>query len=657
MLLNPIKKNPRVARLILFIISILCAVLAQTSFSSFKSLNAGLILYLASFTFLLAAYIVGKKFILNNKSRKNYLNSIESSTAPGGTDKLLFRVISYLLFGYVVYKAYTLSDNIITMVFWLLCMAFLVFSLTSLEQLKADILSGFKKLNRTDWMIIAGIFLLATVLRIYNLGSIPSVNQEEGFAAMGAYDVMNGTVKGPFQFGPKSAWGWTYYSGLYFYGHAFFMKLAGISVFGNRFFAAICGILSVMVTMSFGRLLFDKRVAYISGVLVAVLGVNVHFSRFGFPFISNALMGIVTLYLILLSEKKRSPYIFALAGISIGIAQFTWSAARVLPLVALFFYGYKCIQERQYIKKYFFHLVSLLTGFVFSFLPLILPLKEKMPNFMEGAKRDFVFGGFMAEHQGKALTIYDKISVVADNVKKALLEFNFYEDLGYCYDGPGPMLPFFTSILFVIGLFYIIIRWKKPSSFLIILAFLGTTCGLVALSSFSPNYQRAVVIFCLLPVLVAVGIKAILDVIPLKKLKTKLPMILIIFCLVAGLFAENYNDYFNKVLTKSNDNIGESNIVGTYINDMDTPCDVYIPSPPMHVPWILSYYLKEDRRDFDSSDLEKAVSTASAKPGKKAVFILLYDVNDKLQYLKDKLPNGKLEPIAGRSKINAYTVN
>jgi 4-amino-4-deoxy-L-arabinose transferase-like glycosyltransferase len=659
MLLSLIKRYPQGAKTILFLISFLFAVSAQTSFSFFGSLNNGLILYLVSFIFLLTAFIVSKRLPSENTDQEDYLYYIESDTSSlKTTNTLYYKIISYVLFGFVIFKAFTLSDNLITMFIWLLCLAFFVLSLTSFKELRSDIMSGFNKLNKKDWLIIIGIFLLASVLRIYKLDSIPlSINQEEGFAAVGAYDVLNGTLKGPFQFGPKSAWGWTYYSGLYYYGHAVFMKLAGISIFGNRLFAAVCGIFSVIVTMGFGRLFFDKKVAYISGLLVAVFGAHIHFSRFGFPFISNALMGIVTLYLILLSEKKRSPYIFALAGMSIGISQFTWSAARLLPLVALFFYGYKCIQERQYIKKYFFHLVSLLTGFVFSFLPLILPLNEKLPNFMEGSKRDFIFGGFMSEHQEKVLTIYDQILILIDYIKKALLEFNFFKDNGYCYGGPKPMLPFFTSILFAIGLFYIVIKWKKPSSFLFLLAFLGTTCGLVALSTHSPNYQRMVVILCLPPISVAVGIKVILDFIPFNKLKVKLSVVVIIFCLLAYLFAENYNDYFNAFISHSNKNIQESNTIGTYINNMDAPYPVYIPSPPMHIPWVLSFYLKEGRRNIDSSTLEKAVSRANNEPGKKAVFILLYDNKNKIQYLKYNFPNGKLEPMPGNSSINVFTIN
>lgn len=659
MLLNPIKKNPQISRFILFLFSILFAVSAQIFFSFFNSLNTGLLLYLGSFIFLLAAFITGKDLPCDGDDIKNYPYSIESSPTHVKTTKVFISVIPYILFFYVIFKAYTLSDNLITMFFWVLCLALLVLSHTSLKQLKSDILSGFKKLSKKDWLIITGIFLLASVLRIYNLDSIPyTINQEEGFAAMGAYEVLDGTLKGPFQIGPKSVWGWTYYSGLYYYGHAFFMKLAGINIFGNRLFAAVCGILSVMVTMSFGRLLFDKKIAYISGLLVAVFGAHIHFSRFGFPFISNALMGIVTLYLILLSEKKRSHYMFTLTGISIGISQYTWSAARVILLVALLFYIYKCIQERQYIKKYFSHIISLLTGFVFSFLPLILPFNKKLPNFIEGVKRDHIFKGFKGEYHESFLTIYDQFSILIDSIKKALLEFNFFNDMGYCYGGPNPMLPFFTSILFALGLFYFIIKWKKPSSFLVLSAFLCTTCGLVALSGNSPNYQRMVVILCLPPVFVAVGIKLLLEYIPFDKLKTKLPVALIMVCLFAGyLFSENFNDYFNTFIPYSNNNTQESNIVGTYINDLDTPCNVYIPSPPMHVPWILSFYLEEDRRSIDSSPLEIAISKVKKASGKKAVFILMNNDTTVIHHLMDKFPNGKLKVLGGKSNIIAFTVN
>jgi 4-amino-4-deoxy-L-arabinose transferase-like glycosyltransferase len=290
--------NSKFLKIMLLIFILFSAIAGQIQYAFYKAELKGSIYYLISFINIILLYA-----LLRKKGAENTNKTIEDITENAKKPELhknpLFahpalKIISFTLFVIILYQAYSLTDNIISILIWL-CMLFL-FILSFLKIKLYDIPNKLKNIiyniKTRDAVLFFIILITAIVFRVYNLEKIPlEVNQEEGFASVGALEVLSGVLKGPFDFGPKSAPGWTYYSGLYYYGHAFFIKIFGNSIIGNRMFAAIAGILCVPVTMLFTKEAAGKKTAYLAGFLVAVFGVHIHFSRFGFMFIHSALWG------------------------------------------------------------------------------------------------------------------------------------------------------------------------------------------------------------------------------------------------------------------------------------------------------------------------------------------------------------------------------
>lgn len=634
-------------QLYLTIFMLLFAITGQICFSILKDVNLGISLYLFSFLSVVIISLYSRKAnqdkSLNFRVEKNY------------NLKLHLQIAALVLFVYVIYTAYSKKDTLLTFLIWCLLLALYVLSFLNVRETIKKINSRLRSINRIDWLIMAGIMLLASFLRIYELGSIPKpINQEEGFAAAGAMEVTNGTMKGPFEIGPKTVWGWTYYSGLYYYGHALFVNIFGLNMTGNRMFAAVSGIIAVLITMAIARAVFNKRIAYISGVLVALMGVHIHFSRFGFPFIQNALFGAIVILLLVMCEKKRYMFIFALAGISIGIAQYTWSAARVLMAVAVCYLIFKTIQERNYLKNHIIHISAMIIGFIFAFLPYIVPFQDKIPNFIEGAKRDFIFGGFMSPHKDQVLNLMDKLVLLKDYSVQALLEFNFYPDIGYCYAGPGPMLPFVTSILFAIGLFYLITMWKKPNSIILLLLFFGTIVGLVALTG-QPNYQRAVVLLSLPPIFAALGIDRICDFISNRFTFKKSYLTVAVAVLLTFVVFENYNDYFNIFMKKSHDNPNRISRIAEYIKTADPSYEIYMPDLDLHGHYLINIYIGNSNR-VHYGQIDKVISKQKSNPNKKSLFILFESITGKANIIEGAFAKHNSYNLNGDDNIKIITV-
>jgi hypothetical protein len=344
-------------------------------------------------------------------------------------------------------------------------------------------------------------------------------------------------------------------------------------------FAAVSGIIAVLITMAIAKAMFNKRICYIAGFIVAVFGIHIHFSRFGFPFIQNALFGAIVILLLVLCEKKRYLYIFALTGISIGIAQYTWSAARVL------------MDQLLLLKKY---------------------------------------------------------------AVQALLEFNFYPDRGYCYAGPGPMLPFITSILFAIGLFYLITMWKKPNSLTLLLLFFGTVFGLVAMTGV-PNYQRAVVLLSLPPIFAALAVDKIYEFISKYFTFKRSYVNVILVVLITFLVFENYNDYFNVFIKNSHANPNRITKISEFIKTQDPSYKLYLPDVDLHTQYLVNIYLGNTRKVY-YGQIDKVINDHKNNSKEKAVFILFESVTQKAHIIENAFSKETSYNLNGDDGIKIITV-
>lgn len=630
-----------------FLVSVIFALAGQYQFSYSRDLETGSVLYLFAIILFYTSYRFQQKEQTFGCYSTDDDKGLIKPEAPISLDlksrQPWLLLLSFVLFAYVLFLAYQETASIFTLFAWTASLILFLISFMDLRKVTIKNLQIFITKNLYELIAVGLITVVALWLRLYQLGVLPlGVNQEEGFAGMGALDVIEGRLSNPFGFGPVTASGWTYYSALYFYGEALFIKLFGVDIFSIRLFSAIAGTLSVIFAYLLAREIWGRGVGIISGILVAVAGINIHFSRFAFPLIHTCLFGTITLFFVVRAIKNKAPADFVLTGFSIGLAQYFWTASRILPFIAFIFFIFKIIQERNFIARHYKGLIILFVAFVLTLAPLALPIEKKFWNFTEGASRDFVFGGWMATDYMNRLNSEESLwYILGEQMVRSFLSFNFYPDRGYLYGGlNGPMLEFFTSIFFVFGLSYIVFTWKKSAHLLLLIAFFGSVFGLVALTINPPNYQRMVVILSLPFIFAAVGIWTFFEYLGEIILSRRfLYVFLCCFLLILGW--RNYQRYFSEYLSSRYWALytDPATQIAYFVKSLDISYRVYVPDPYMHVPWTMKFIIEDAPYNIDYRPLPQALEDLEEGNG-KTVFILLPEQANNLDLLQKKFPSG-----------------
>jgi 4-amino-4-deoxy-L-arabinose transferase-like glycosyltransferase len=634
---------------IVFLLSVAFALAGQYQFSYSRAIVSGSILYLfATVLFFVSHWLRQKE---GTKSQylvdKTQIESriFKSLDLKGKQFWLLLFAIA--LFAYVLFLADHEMASTLTLCLWVGSLVLFLVSFTDFKTVSIEDLQIFINKNRYELIALGLITIGASMLRLYNLGSIPlGVNQEEGFAGMGALDVIEGRLSDPFGFGPVSAWGFTYYPALYFYGQAVFVKLFDVNVFSIRLFSAIAGTLSVMFSYLLAREIWGRGVGLISGVLVAVAGIHIHFSRFGFPLIQTSLFATISLFFLARAIRNRDPAEFALSGFSIGLTQYFWTASRILPFIVLIFFIIKIVHERNFFSTYYKGFIVLFIAFLLIFAPLAVPVEKKFSQFTEGPTRDFIFGGWMASDYVSPLNSGESHwHILGEQVIRSYLSFNFYPDKSYLYGGvwggiDGPMLEFFTSIFFMFGLSYVVFNWKRSAHLLLLIALFGSVFFLVALTIDPPNYQRMVVILALPFIFAAVGVSKFFEYLgDIIHSRTCLYLLLCILLMI--MVWRNFQRYFSEYLSSRYWALymDPATQIAYLIKSLDLRYKIYVPAPYMQIPWTMKFIIENAPYKIDYRPLPSVLRDLKNNIG-KTVFILLPEQANNLDLLREKFPGG-----------------
>ncbi len=285
------------------------------------------------------------------------------------------------------------------------------------------------------------IILLAIVLRVYNINSVPSgIYPDEANNGTNAYDAQ---LNNDYQ--------WFYpdnngREGLYINMIALFFKLSGVSIFTLKLTSIIMGVLTVVGVYLLSRELFisKPKLALIASYLTAVSFWAINFSRIAFRAIMMLPILTFSFYFIFRGLRTKKWWDFAIAGFIFGLGFHTYIAFRIAPLllVVLFF-----LLLLQYGKKLFTnhwkHAIIFIIFMIISSLPIFYTLYSH-PEFVNSRTSDV---SVFANNNGNlplALT---------QTITKSLLMFNVYGDQNWRHGFPPyPTLEPFTGLMFLSGI-------------------------------------------------------------------------------------------------------------------------------------------------------------------------------------------------------------
>ncbi len=338
--------------------------------------------------------------------------------------------------------------------------------------------------RRLEWALLIGIVLIAVILRVIALRSLPpGLRYDELVNATGVDQVLR---EGPVIYF-TSGWG---HEPLFQHVAALMWLMVERSAFTFRLTAALLGILGVIAGWLLTRRLFGRWVALLTTAALATAFVPILFARLALRVIALPLFTAITTYALWRAldpesdepEGKRSVVWFAMGGLTLGLALITYPAGRVLPVTLLVFVFYLAIFHRERLKNrlwgllLYFGLAALVSGPMFLFLRAN-PDAEQRYQQLSGLMGTFGEG--------------DLLPLIA-GIRQTLTMFILKGDPEWYYNiADRPFFPLPVAILFFFGLALALWRWRQPAYALILLLLLGgLTPGMI--SSTEPGFSRTI---------------------------------------------------------------------------------------------------------------------------------------------------------------------
>lgn len=319
-------------------------------------------------------------------------------------------------------------------------------------------LVGWLSDNHVDLAIITVITVLAAVLRIWRLGTVPlGLHGDEAWTGLDARRVLSEGWIGvyvPSAVGQPA--GPLYFTALLF-------KFMPQTTFTLRFSMALFGVATIPLIYAAVAVMFNRTVAAFSSLLLAVMMWHLHLSRTGFMVISWPFVEMAVLLALWHAMRLRSLTLFIVAGALTGLGVYTYNAYYLflpLPFVAL---AWTYAPRRTWRWRTLLHGAAFVVAAVIVSVPMLVYIAGNYDDYRFHQKLVSITNSDQwkqADGAGEhAHLIWDR----ADELQGALLHGGRpdFGD-GLATDGHPP-LGRLIGTLAVIGLAVTVWNWRKPA--------------------------------------------------------------------------------------------------------------------------------------------------------------------------------------------------
>jgi 4-amino-4-deoxy-L-arabinose transferase-like glycosyltransferase len=350
--------------------------------------------------------------------------------------------------------------------------------------------------RRQEIAVMTALWGLAMLLRFANLGEIPYLlSGDEGSMGMEARHLLTEGQLNPF------GTGWDSHPALYFYVLAFFLRLFGSTVFALRLGSALAGAITVPLTYLLARRMFGTTVALASGLFLAGYHLHVHYSHLALNNVWAPLAAVLTWLLLWSGLQTRQTWRFALGGITMGLGQYTYWGARLIPILVTVWLLYLAWVEKERLRGSISRLAVFWLAFGLTLLPLAWFFTEHYQFLVTRMNRVGIFGS-----EGADVRQIGALRPLAVGLFDSLLSLNYVHDRSVFYMPRLPQLHWLSGIAFVLGLTFVL-RHRHAGRYGLLLIWLGGTLVFGAwLMNFPPHSQRTLLHAPAVAILVAVGL-------------------------------------------------------------------------------------------------------------------------------------------------------
>jgi len=363
--------------------------------------------------------------------------------------------------------------------------------------------------HRLELAVIGGIMLLALLVRVVSLETIPvNLGGDEGTQGVWALDAMTGKLKNMF------ATGWFDMPTLQFFIIGAFLRLAGASIATLRLPYALLATLSVLWTYLLVHDLWrDRWLAALAAFLLAVANYHIHFSRLGSAQILDTFFITLVLWLYVRAERSGNLLTYALGGLALGFSNFFYYGARIIGIILGVYILYRAVAGwRKAAKGGLLRppssaLLGLLVMVVAAGL-VVAPLGLYYSHHPQALTSRTMAVSIIQPGWFEREMAYWKMSqaqLIGEQIRKSLTGFNYYPDPTYWYHPGRPLLDAISAVLLVFGVVYGLTQLRQRPYWLVVTwFFLAITFGWV-LTENPPSSMRMLVATPAVAILVAVG--------------------------------------------------------------------------------------------------------------------------------------------------------
>jgi 4-amino-4-deoxy-L-arabinose transferase-like glycosyltransferase len=361
------------------------------------------------------------------------------------------------------------------------------------------------KKHDKELLLVAGITLLAAILRFYKLGTIPFiVDGDEGRLGQVAQAMIHGARSNPFS-------SWENFGMMYLQLVNVLLVLFDETPFALRFIPAVSGTLAVLFTYLLARRIAGQRLAVLASIFLAISHTHINFSRIAaVGYIHGTWLVPLELYLFLSSVDKRSSWRAALGGVIVALHFNVYITVQIVIVLLLVYILISFLFLRSWIQPAWRQIAAFWAGWAILFIPKFADILIRPQEFFDRLNADGVFQTGWLQNT-MASTGQGAVETLAGRVSHAFFSL-FYFPASDFYGVRASMLGFILASFFLLGLGIAVWRTRYPGVLLLNGYFWAPTLA-VGMFAVPPSADSYRMIITLPPIMIiaALGLDQVLQ--------------------------------------------------------------------------------------------------------------------------------------------------
>jgi len=352
---------------------------------------------------------------------------------------------------------------------------------------------------------------------------------------------------------------------------------------------------------------------------------------------------LLAFYFLLKGLRSRKGLDFVWSGLAIGFGLYTYHASRLVPLIIPVFLTYRLITEKGFLRTHHREIAIMIAAATFAFAPLGLYFIEHGRQFMSRGAGVFIFSAKNMDHFFHHYRTRDSLRVLGIQTWHTLAIFNYWGDTSEQYGFREPILDFYTSAFFVLGLAYSLSQWRRWKHFFLNLWFWATIVTGSILTVDAPATPRLAGLVPVLFIFAGLALDKAREQLS-QAFRTKgkhyfasataLTLLLIAYT--------NGDAYLNRYIRKQKPMSGSTELA-RYIRSLGPEYRVYLlGAPHLYFGFGAIRFIAPGSEGVDVYNVADEVPIRS-EVEKEAAFILLSSHLDALSFIRHYYPNGTLE--------------